>query len=125
MKVLLSIKPEYVEKIFSGEKKYEFRKSIFKNKSVDTIVVYSTMPVGRVVGELKIDTIIEDEIDKLWEITKKEAGISYDFFKSYFKNNQTGYAISIKNAKIYDEPLYLSDISNELKAPQSFCYIEI
>ena len=32
MKVLLSIKPEFAEKIFNGTKKYEFRKSIFKNK---------------------------------------------------------------------------------------------
>ena len=30
MKVLLSIKPEFVEKIFSGEKRFEYRKNIFK-----------------------------------------------------------------------------------------------
>ena len=35
MKVLLSIKPEYVDKIFSGEKRYEYRKSMFKNKNID------------------------------------------------------------------------------------------
>ena len=40
MKVLLSIKPEFADKIFNGTKKYEFRKSIFKNKDVDTVVVY-------------------------------------------------------------------------------------
>lgn len=31
MKVLLSIKPEFAERIFNGSKKYEFRKVIFKN----------------------------------------------------------------------------------------------
>ena len=30
MKILLSIKPEYAHKIFSGEKKFEYRKIIFK-----------------------------------------------------------------------------------------------
>ena len=30
MKILLSIKPEFAEKIFSGSKKYEFRRRIFK-----------------------------------------------------------------------------------------------
>ena len=30
MKVLLSIKPEFVEKIFSGEKRFEYRKFAFK-----------------------------------------------------------------------------------------------
>lgn len=51
MKVLLSIKPEFVEKIFSGEKRFEYRKSIFKQQNIDTIVIYSTMPVGMIVGE--------------------------------------------------------------------------
>lgn len=47
MKVLLSINPEYVEKIFSGIKKYEYRRSIFKNEAVDTIVIYSTSPIKK------------------------------------------------------------------------------
>ena len=31
MKVLLSIKPEFAEKILNGTKRFEFRKGIFKN----------------------------------------------------------------------------------------------
>lgn len=47
MRVLLSIKPEFVEKIFSGEKLYEYRKAAFKNEGISSIVIYSTMPVGK------------------------------------------------------------------------------
>ena len=36
-KILMSIKPEYVDKIFSGEKKYEYRKRLCKKK-IDTII---------------------------------------------------------------------------------------
>ncbi|MBI6731014.1 ASCH domain-containing protein, partial [Pseudomonas amygdali] len=43
MKVLLSIKPEYAEKILQGEKRFEFRKSVFKNPDVRTVVIYATM----------------------------------------------------------------------------------
>ena len=39
MKAILSIRPEYVDRILSGEKKYEFRKRIFKREDVDTIVI--------------------------------------------------------------------------------------
>ena len=53
MRVLLSIKPEFVEKIFSGEKLYEYRKAMFKNVNVSSVVIYSTMPVGKIVGEFK------------------------------------------------------------------------
>ena len=45
MKVLLSIKPEFVQEIFTGKKKYEYRKAIF-TRSVDKVVVYSTKPVS-------------------------------------------------------------------------------
>lgn len=124
MKVLLSIKPEYVDKIFSGEKKFEFRKRIFKEETIDTIMIYSTMPVGKIVGEMKFDSIYNDNIDSLWEKTKNHAGISYDFFKSYFKDKEKGYAIRIAETKVYKEPLALSEISAELRAPQSFCYIK-
>ena len=41
MKVLLSIKPEFVREIFAGNKKYEYRKAIF-TKNVNQVVVYST-----------------------------------------------------------------------------------
>ena len=54
--ILMSIKPEYVDKIFSGEKKYEYRKRLCKEK-IDTIIVYSSSPIQKVVGELKIKQI--------------------------------------------------------------------
>jgi hypothetical protein len=37
MKVVLSIKPEFANKIFDGTKKFEFRKSIFKNENIKLI----------------------------------------------------------------------------------------
>ncbi len=39
--ILLSIKPEFASAIFSGEKLYEFRKAVFRNRSVDKVYVYA------------------------------------------------------------------------------------
>jgi len=47
MNVLLSIKPKYVEKIVNGEKQYEFRKRIFRNKNVRKAFIYSTSPTKK------------------------------------------------------------------------------
>ena len=44
---LLSIKPEYAEKIFAGIKTYEYRRKIFKDGSVKTVVVYVTSPIKK------------------------------------------------------------------------------
>ncbi|MCY9697583.1 ASCH domain-containing protein [Paenibacillus alginolyticus] len=122
MKVLLSIKPEFVEKIFNGEKKYEYRKVIFK-KDIDTIVVYSTMPEGKIVGEFKIDKILLDQPDNLWDETKNESGISHDFFLSYFENRTEGYAIKILNPVLYSKPINPKTEYVAFHPPQSFCYI--
>lgn len=67
MKVLLSIKPEYVEKILDGTKKFEFRKGIFKNPDVKSVVIYSTMPVGMIVAEFDIADVIEDKPSNVWK----------------------------------------------------------
>jgi len=122
MKVLLSIKPEYANKIFAGTKKYEFRRSIFKNPNVKTIVVYSSSPVQKVIGEFEIETILRKDIDQLWNLTEQESGINKDFFFEYYKGKETGFAIKIKKTKKYDEPL---DIKRDFKLtpPQSFVYI--
>ena len=46
--ILLSIKPEYTNRILEGSKKYEFRRSVAKRK-VDRILIYSTAPEMKVV----------------------------------------------------------------------------
>ena len=57
MNVILSIKPEFVEKIFSGEKQYEYRKILFKQKA-DTVYIYASRPISKIIGEFKIDEIL-------------------------------------------------------------------
>jgi len=121
LKVILSIKPEFVEKIFSGEKRYEYRKKIFR-KEVESILVYSTKPVSKIVGEIFIDKILADEPESLWLETKEFSGISYNFFKNYFRDKKVGYAIKIKKAELYEEAIDPIQLITNFKAPQSFCY---
>lgn len=122
MKVLISIKPEYANKIFEGSKKYEFRKVIFKNPDIKTVIVYSSSPVQQVIGEFEIDEIISCNPENIWRITKSYSGVSKDFFNEYFYNREVAHAIKIKKVKKYKKPLC---IRQDLKAlpPQSFCYI--
>jgi len=123
MRVLLSIKPEFAEKIFNGTKKYEFRRSVFKNKNVKTVVVYASSPVQRVIGEFEIDSIINEDLLLLWNKTKDHSGITENFFFEYFSNKEKGYAIKIKGVKRYDKSLSLKDDFNTTP-PQSFMYLE-
>ena len=123
MKVLLSIKPEFAEKIFNGTKKYEFRRSLFKNQNIKTVVVYASSPVQQVIGEFDIDKILNDNLHILWNKTKEFSGISEKFFFEYFNNKEKGYAIQIKKVKRYERALSLKDDFNTTP-PQSFMYLE-
>ena len=46
---LMSIYPEYADRILSGTKKVEFRKTVFR-KDVTHILIYATAPSQDVVG---------------------------------------------------------------------------
>jgi len=123
MKVLLSIKPQFVEEIFNGSKKFEYRKSIFKRPNIKSVVIYSTMPVGKIVGEFDIEDIFEEHPKDLWEKTKNFSGVTEAFYDSYFTGRDKGYAIEIKSLNKYDEPRCPHEMYGEFTAPQSFKYV--
>ena len=122
MKVVLSIKPEFANKIFEGSKQYEFRRTIFKNPDVKRVVVYASSPVQKVIGEFEIDHILNHDLETLWSLTKDFSGISSDYFYQYFGDKECGFAIKIKKTKLYKFPKCLKRDFN-LLPPQSFLYI--
>jgi predicted transcriptional regulator len=121
MKVVLSIKPEFANKIFDGTKKFEYRKAIFKNDKIKTVIVYSSSPVQQVIGEFEIERIINHDIDTLWDLTQEDSGITEDYFYKYFADRLHGFAIEIKKVKKYKTPKCLRTDFN-LFPPQSFAY---
>lgn len=121
MNVILSIKPEFVERIFSGEKKYEYRKILFKQK-VEVVYIYATSPISKIVGQFSVSDIIYDTPEKIWQLTKEQSGISKIFFDSYFKGKKKGVAIEICELLKYETAIPISDIVTQLKAPQSYLY---
>ncbi len=122
MKVVLSIKPEFANKIFDGSKHYEFRRSIFKNPNVKKVLVYSSSPVQKVIGEFEIEHILNHDLKTLWSLTKEFSGISSAYFYEYFGDKERGFAIKIKKTRLYKQPKCLRQDYN-LLPPQSFLYL--
>src|SRR5665647_1995890 len=119
--ILLSVRPEYVERIFSGTKLYEYRKRIPK-KSVDKIIIYATYPVMKVVGEVSIIGIISSNPTSIWEQTKSVAGISRKKYRMYFKGHKIAYALQLGETNLYNSPKSLKDFGFS-SPPQSFIYL--
>jgi len=123
MRILLSIRPAYAQKIFDGEKKYEFRRTIFKREGIQTVIVYVSQPIRKVVGEFYIEGIISDRLDRLWESTKDHAGISEKDYLRYFNGKSIGYAIKIEGVRKYTKPYCIKEHWG-IHPPQSFLYLE-
>ena len=119
--IILSIHPQHIKKILSGEKRYEYRKHI--PMDIRYIVVYATAPIKMIVALIEIDYIIKDTPEIVWKKTKKHAGISEDFFMGYFSNHQNSYAIKFKTVFKVETPKSLMYLDNNIAAPQSYTYL--
>jgi len=125
MNVLMSIKPKYAEKILDGEKKYEFRRSIFRRNNINKIYIYSSSPVSKIIAAFEIEKILKDSPEIIWTLCQKSAGISKKDFFSYFKNSEAAYAIKIENLEVFQTPIDpFCDFKN-FKPPQSFYYFNL
>lgn len=120
--IVLSIKPEYVENIISGTKKYEYRTKAAKG-DINKIIIYETVPVKKIIGEAEIVKILKMPPNELWELSKNESGTSKEFFDSYFKNREFAYAYKLGKIKVYKTPKTLDDFGLKYP-PQSFAYID-
>lgn len=122
MKVILSIKPEFAEKIFNGSKKFEFRRRLYKKKDVKVVIVYASAPISKIIGEFEIGSVLYDDLSSLWETTNEFSGITEAYYRDYFKGKESGYAIAVKKTEKYDQPICIKE-SFGLTPPQSFAYV--
>ena len=121
-RMLLSINPQFVEKIIDGSKVYEFRKFRCKPE-IKKVVIYVTAPYKKVVAEADICEVLEDETLMIWKRTKAYSGINYVYFRKYYKGKKKAYAYHLKNVIVYENPLELKNFGVNY-VPQSFCYID-
>ncbi|MBQ6742987.1 MAG: ASCH domain-containing protein [Bacteroidales bacterium] len=120
--IIISIHPVFVEKILSGEKKYEFRK--YFPAGVRYMLVYTTSPVKRITALVEIDTVLCDSPRNIWNKTRKQAGITKRFYDTYFKDKGMAYAVRLKKARVLNNPLQISDLKGIKAAPQSYIYLK-
>lgn len=123
MKLLLSIKPEFALRIFSGEKTYEFRKAVHQQPGVSVAAVYASKPIGMIIGEFEILDVLSATPNALWEETKHGAGISKEFFFEYFNERQVAYALKVGAVHRFEAPIEPRRVIDDFTPPQSYMYV--
>lgn len=119
--VIISIHPCHIEKIFSGEKKYEFRKAIAPG--VQNLIIYATAPIKQIVAVIEVDSIITGMPHEVWQITKNHSGLTENSFMLYFNNKDIANAIKFKKIHKLENPKSLTIFDNVKSAPQSYIYV--
>lgn len=121
---LISIHPEYAEKIFAGKKKLEFRRR-WTSRSVETLFIYATAPVQRIVGFAKIARVTTGTPTQLWRLTHQvNGGISRSKLFAYLGSSMTGVAIEL--SKVTPMPGGIDPrlcLGRGFRPPQSFRYL--
>ena len=118
--VLISIFPIYANQIFEGVKKVEFRKKIF-NADIKKIVIYSTMPIGKIEGFVDYDGIETCSPSELWRKYSNIGGIKKERYDAYFSNLDIAYGIKVKNPVRFNRSFAIAEIGK--KPPQSYAYL--
>ena len=122
---LISIRPCFVEKILSGEKRLEFRRS-WAAEPVDVLVIYSSSPTQKIVATVNIVGVTKGSPTALWQLAKeKGGGVTRQLIYDYFKGKKLGFAIEIENLNIFEHPIDPKMVFNNFLAPQSFRYLDM
>jgi predicted transcriptional regulator len=123
MQVLLSVKPEYSKRIFSGEKKYEFRKQKPKF-SISTVIVYESSPTRSIVGCFSVKRIHSDSPDRIWQKCRESSGIEESRYLNYCNGTKLIHAIEIDEVFKFENPICPSEVIPDFKPPQNFSYLK-
>lgn len=119
----MSIHPNYAEAILDGTKLVEFRKRPLA-ADVTTVVVYSTAPVRRIVGEFQIrQTLVGDPRD-LWERVGHVGGIEEHAYFAYYGQSAVAAGLTVAGPRRYRRPVALDELDWQPTAPQSYSYLD-
>lgn len=122
--ILISIHPGYVEKIISGEKKLEFRRT-WATQPTDVLVIYATYPIQRIVAVANVEQVIVGSRSRMWELSRDVGGgISRSKLFSYLNGKTTAVAIEMAEVTPIDggvDPKFL--FGHSFRPPQSFRYL--
>lgn len=119
--ILLSIKPEYVKKIFSGEKRFEFRRQK-PNFAFSQVFIYESDPTKQIVGWFTVKKILRGTPEEIWNKCKKYGGIEEEKFFEYCAGITLVYAFEIEKKFQFPNPIDPITIDRHFKPPQNFSY---
>ena len=110
---LISVRPTWADAFFldRNPKIIELRKGNFGTslKVGDSIVIYSTLPVGEAIGTVKVGRRELLTVDRLWQQSEQGqlARVSRTQFDDYYRNQESGIGVWVQSAQLLPKPIAL------------------
>lgn len=127
-RVLISIKPSFVDKIFSNDKTVELRKRIPRLSAGDELLVYASAPVMAIVGAVEVVDVVQNAPDDLWKLVKAYAAVEHEFYEAYYRDHSTAYGIFLGRTKLYRRPCSLDKLRSAwpgFAPPQNYRFVQL
>jgi len=125
--VVLSIKPQYTDKIIEGKKTVELRRRFPVSMPSGTLAyIYSTSPVRALVAFAEIANVIKSPVREIWDRYASVASIEKLDFDHYFAGRDDGFVLRLSNVRSLARPVPLEELRHRFRfeAPQSYLYAD-
>ena len=124
-RLLLSMRPEFAERIFEGKKQVEIRRKFSKKWIGSKAVIYGSKPLAALMGEVTVADVTLDSPQKIWDRFGRRAGCSHEEFAKYVGSAPNVYAIELGELAPYTYSISTTEIARlinveDLRPPQSF-----
>ncbi|MCP9237951.1 ASCH domain-containing protein [Lewinella sp. JB7] len=124
--LLISVKPQYVDRILDGTKTIELRKVKPRQADVQLVIIYCTYPNKEVACICKIEEILEMNPTDLWNNYNDWLGIEKASFFDYYQKSTKAVGIKIKDVVALPRELSLDEVRRRLPGfspPQTYQYV--
>lgn len=123
--LFIAVKPEYANKLISGEKDIELRKTKPHVQAGDYAIIYASAPAKVVLGYGKIKRIILCSPQEMWANFSTRLGINEQDYLMYYKNSNRSVGIEFEMIKQIN-PISLAELRRvdpNFHPPQIYRYV--
>lgn len=123
--LLISLKPNYADLVFSGLKTAELRRRISERMQDRDVFVYVSSPVKELRGGFRVGQVWSGSPSQIWSTVRNFAGVSKRAFDDYYQGQNIAFALEILDVWEYAHPRNLEQLRTQFPgfvAPQSYRY---
>ena len=123
--LFIAVKPEYANKLVSGQKDIELRKMRPHVRQGDYVIIYASAPVKAVLGFGRIKSVIECTPGNMWTNYSNRLGIGEQDFYLYYNGYHKAVGIEFEMIKSV-APIGLEDLKKVdpyFHPPQIYSYV--